>query len=210
MFLSLLPPITSLRRWCSKSWQTGTTGSRGPRTPKLRTFAGHRYNEWARVSASLTARPWHPSDCIRPLRVDHVISWKWKRAAPRRARDTITCTYKRYTCIIYMCIVLLHPSHPTAKIAMVVISCLIFACQRGACGIACQEPTIGARRKIVGGMGACSPCLFQELYTAICLCHKSFACTNLNITIDSLRLSIFKRLSHDKEYNNFADLHQRK
>lgn len=156
---------------------------------------------------TLTSKRLYSTSQGRPR---HFVKVETRRAAPRRARDTITCTYKRYTCIIYMCIVLLHPSHPTAKIAMVVISCLIFACQRGACGIACQEPTIGARRKIVGGMGACSPCLFQELYTAICLCHKSFASTNLNITIDSLRLSIFKRLSHDKEYNNFADLHQRK
>lgn len=47
-----------------------------------------------RVRASLTARPWHPSDCVRPLRVDHVISRKWKRTAcaePIQARDRIAC-----------------------------------------------------------------------------------------------------------------------
>jgi len=40
------------------------------------------------VRASLTARPWHPGDRIRPLRVDHVISWKWKRARARAPRFT--------------------------------------------------------------------------------------------------------------------------
>lgn len=96
IFTCLFPPIVSLRRWCPKfkvvPWQTGATGSWGPGTSDSRGSQVQRAR--AHVRASLTARPWHPGDCIRPLRVDHVISWKWKR----RASDTATRTCIRYAC----------------------------------------------------------------------------------------------------------------
>lgn len=74
----------------------GVPGPRGPGASDSRGSQVQRAR--ARVRASLTARPWHPGDCIRPLRVDHVISWKWKRIVPRRVSDTATCTCIRYAC----------------------------------------------------------------------------------------------------------------
>jgi len=88
-----------LRRWCLASDRRG-----GAWDPGLSRVTGT--TNGPRVRASLTARPWHPSDCIRPLRVDHVISWKWKRAAcaePIQARDTIACNLSH---------TLSHPSRP--------------------------------------------------------------------------------------------------
>lgn len=85
-----------------------------------------RNNEGARVRASLTARPWHPSDCIRPLRADYIISWKWKRAGIAARHGA--CTHLSPRCIPH-----------TPRLATAVISCLIFACQRDSRGIARRE-----------------------------------------------------------------------
>jgi hypothetical protein len=101
------------------------------------------------VRASLTARPWHPGDRIRPLRVDHVISWKWKRA---RAR-------------VHRALRIASP-HPRESPRSSSVVWYLHVNELRLCGIACR---LTSQWRSVWKLWAawyghaCSPCLFAEL-----------------------------------------------
>lgn len=108
----IISPI-SLRWWWLQDVRARAVEKPAPERPRLPRVTGT-------TSGFAWARPW-PRDldtqaiASRPLRVDHVISWKWKRA-PCRARATRPNARRIYLHISFRCI----PSDRKSRTAPVI------------------------------------------------------------------------------------------